>query len=84
MLIVFKYDSPSSISINEILILNNYKELDNKINIVKLEKWKKKMKKALKTPQGLKTVMAIMAEEEKLSRIYCCPSVQYQSNTFYF
>lgn len=29
------------------------------------ETWKKKMKKALKTPQGLKTVMAIMAEEEK-------------------
>ena len=29
------------------------------------ETWKKKMKKALKTPQGLKTVMSIMAEEEK-------------------
>ena len=27
--------------------------------------WKKKMKKALRTPQGIKTVMSIMAEEEK-------------------
>ena len=29
--------------------------------------WKEKMKKALKTPQGLRSVMAIMAEEEQLN-----------------
>jgi hypothetical protein len=30
--------------------------------------WKKKMKKALKTPHGLKTVMSVLAEEEKTNQ----------------
>ena len=30
--------------------------------------WKKKMKKTLKTPHGLKSVMSVLAEEEKLNK----------------
>ena len=30
--------------------------------------WKKKMKKALKTPHGLKSVMSVLAEEEKTNQ----------------
>ena len=38
---------------------------DDKESKQKEGNWKKKFKKALKTPNGLKTVMAVLAEEEK-------------------
>ena len=34
--------------------------------------WKKKMKKALKTPQGIKTVMSVLAEEESNNQALVC------------